>query len=171
MSPDEAYQQGMADYEAAMVAHAQEGSASPEAYYHQGLMDYEQALLEQAAAADAAGGDAEAHYWQGISDYETLLLQTLEAEEAAASHAAAHGTDEEEAYTLGLLHRESELTTAALDEAVKNLSASQRTAYESARSDFDSALEAEQPGQPSADAGEQGNKVGAKRGRGRKRAG
>ena len=158
MSPDEAYQRGMADYEAAMVAHAQSSAASPEAYYYQGLADYEQALLAQAAAVEAQNGSAEATYMQGMADYEALLLQQMELEQLAALEAAAASTEHDEAHRLGMLHYEAELLAGSLAEAAKNLTDDQRSAYERGRAEYEAALAAamgesgQQPAAPVAEA-------------------
>lgn len=163
MSLDDAYRQGLADYEAALVAQAQEQSASPEAYYYQGLMDYEQALLQQAAAGEGAGGGGEALYLQGMADYEALLMQHQAEQTALASEAGAT-PEEQEAYALGLMHREAELVANSLADAVKNLAADHRKAYDRGRAAYDAALAQQQPAQgPGADPQGGGQKPAAGR--------
>ena len=144
MSLDEAYRQGMADYEAALVAQAQQQAASPEAYYLQGLADYEQALLEQSAAAEAGAGGGEAYYLQGMADYEALLLQQHQEAEATLAAQAASATPQSEAYALGLMHYEAELLATALAEAAKNLSPEQRDEYEKGRAAYEAAVAQQQ---------------------------
>jgi hypothetical protein len=122
-----AYAQGLADYEAALLAQAGGGGvdqATLEAAYLQGLADYELALHAQAeleahvAAAHqsellaslGAGGDThEAAYLQGLVDYETALHAHAELD----AHLAAGGDSHDAAYLQGL----SDYETALLQHA------------------------------------------------------
>ena len=144
MSLDQAYLQGLVDYETALLAQAEQQGASPEAYYQQGLVDYELMLLQQAESAGMAGS-AEAHYMQGMADYEAALLQQQQAVAATSAQPDQPAGNEHEAFLLGLLHFEAELLAAKLSEAAGRLSAEDQQAYERGRAEYQAALAQQHP--------------------------
>jgi len=135
---EQAYAQGQADYEAALLGATAEQPDPIEAAYVQGLTDYESALIAQAGVEETLGLSHQEAYVQGLVDYETALIQ---------QHAAA-GLDEgdaqdaalEEAYQMGVARADAERFLKVLDSGSKELTAELREAYDKGVADYEAAV-------------------------------
>jgi hypothetical protein len=143
---EQAYLQGLADYETALqqqLAAAGTGSEL-EAAYIQGAAAYEAALVEQ-ALAEAALAEA-AMVQAAVAETalaeaalaEHALARSAEAEQAARS--ASPEAQLEEAYQLGVAYAEAQQLIKAIEASVGDLSDELREAHEKGRAAYAEAI-------------------------------
>ena len=144
---EQAYTQGQADYEAALLQASAEQPDRIEGAYRQGLADYEAALLAQAGMEETLGRSHEQAYIQGLADYESALLQ-----QQAAAGLQGEGQDPalEEAYQMGVARADAERLLKLLDSGSSELSDELREAYDKGVADYAAAVsESESTGEGS----------------------